>query len=97
MPIASIAAVAAAGDVLNISHAAGADQPDLLLQLTGAEAVADAFRVHQAALQQVRVCSQLTDFSCKQQQQKQKPHVHHQRIRWQGAAYTSSWQWAAAV
>lgn len=49
MPIASIAAVAAAGDVLNISHAAGADQPDLLLQLTGAEAVADAFRVHQAA------------------------------------------------
>jgi hypothetical protein len=53
VPISSIAAVAAAGDVLNISHAAGAGQPDLLLQLTGAEAVADAFRAHQAAIQQV--------------------------------------------
>jgi hypothetical protein len=53
VPITSIATIAAAGDVLNISHAAGAGQPDLLLQLTGAEAVADAFRVHQAAIQQV--------------------------------------------
>lgn len=40
--------------MLNISHASGVDQPDLLLQLTGAEAVADAFRTHQAAVQQVR-------------------------------------------
>jgi hypothetical protein len=50
----AIATIAAAGDVLNISHAAGAGQPDLLLQLTGAEAVAEAFRAHQAAVQQVR-------------------------------------------
>jgi hypothetical protein len=54
VPIEAIATIAAAGDVLNISHAAGAGQPDLLLQLTGAEAAADAFRAHQAAVQQVR-------------------------------------------
>lgn len=95
MPIASIAAVAAAGDVLNISHAAGADQPDLLLQLTGAEAVADAFRVHQAALQQVRVCSQLTDFPASSSSRSRSPMFCYRRFNWLGTAYTSFWQWAA--
>jgi hypothetical protein len=61
VPIEAIATIAAAGDVVNISHAAGSGRPDLLLQLTGAEAVVDAFRAHQAAVQQVR-----KEVSCKQ-------------------------------
>lgn len=44
LPLGIITAVAAAGDVLNISYAPG--MPDLLLQLPGAEAVADVFKMH---------------------------------------------------
>lgn len=51
LPIDSIKAVAAAGDVLNITFLEG--MPDLLLQLSGAEAIAEAFNVHKQASLQV--------------------------------------------
>lgn len=47
LPIESIRTVAAAGDVLNITSGEGS--PDLLLQLSGAEAIAEAFRMHKLA------------------------------------------------
>lgn len=62
LPIDSIKAVAAAGDVLNITFQEG--MPDLLLQLSGAEAIAEAFNVHKQAALQVSSSLSITQMHC---------------------------------
>jgi hypothetical protein len=51
----AVNSIAGTGDVLNISFAS--EVPDLLLQLLGAEAVAEMFKALKDASQKVSTCS----------------------------------------